>query len=372
MEHSTGGISKPDTSKGFLPTLEVDQEVRETCRSIDRLDGELERLQVTPYLVQQMLRWARIRNAHSSTALEGNPTPLDRAAALAEPSVKPRDPHEVEIRRLMQYYRSLEKHRGAEATALTPEEILGLHRTLLEGVLDGKVGAWKTHPNYIAGPFREIVFRPTPPARVLPELKALLQWYGNEGQSLHPAVRVGVFFQEFENIHPFPDGNGRVGRALCQRLLVGEGLPNALLVPLDAVITREPDVYYEVLRLTNERDDFTFFARYFVVSLARAYREAKDRAAVQPLVEGLPPGVPRAILQHLLVVGSGAIRSADLQEALGYSRTAVVLGLRELEKRGIVASRGGGRSSHYVLRDEFVEGLFPFPTRRASAQATDP
>lgn len=371
MEHSAGGVVKPDTSKGFVPRLEVSPEVRGLCRAIDRADGELERLQVSPFLVEQLLRWARVRNAHSSTSLEGNPTPLDRAAALAQPQVRPRDKHEGEIRRLMQYYRSLERLRASPVKPLAAEEIRELHAHLLEGVLEGKAGVWKREPNYIAGPFREIIFRPTPPGRVQAELKALLAWYNDQGQEQHPAVRVGVFFQEFENIHPFPDGNGRVGRALCQRLLVVEGLPNVLLAPLDAVITQESDLYYDLLRLTNETDDFTFWTRYFVASLEKAYREAKERANVQPLLEQVPAGVARAILQHLLLSAGSEIRSAELEQALGYGRSAVVQGLQTLQKGGFVEPRGGGRSSHYVVRTDYLDKVFAPPGTRRARMAQD-
>lgn len=358
MEHGAAGLAKLDTSKGFQPRLELNPEIAGACRQIDRLDGELERLRPSPFLLEQVLRWARVRNAWSSTSLEGNPTPLDRAAALAESDTRPKDKHEQEIRRLLQYYKGLEGTRGEGPRPLTLDEIRGLHGRLLGGILEGPAGAWKRRPNYIGGPLGEIVFRPTPPERVEAELKALLAWFGGPGQALHPAVRVGVFFHEFESIHPFTGGNGRIGRALCQRLLVGEQLPNVLLVPLDATITREAEVYYDVLRLTNDTGDFTFWARYFAQSLGRAYREAKEHANVEPLLDTVPRGVARAILQHLLLTGGANVRSAELEEALGYSRGSVVQGLATLQKHGIVEVQGGGRSTSYAVKKDYLEQAF--------------
>lgn len=358
MAERVGGIVKPDTSKGFRPRLQVGPDLASACRQVDRLDGELDRLRLTPFLVEQVLRWASVQNAWSSTNLEGNPTPLERAAALVEPDVRPRNKDEREIRRLIAYYRSLERFRRAGTPeALTLDDIRGLHEQLLDGVVEPPVGAWKSRANYIAGP-RGVVLQPTPPQRVGGELRSLLTWYRGEGQELHPAARVAVFFHEFESIHPFRDGNGRVGRALCQRLLVCEGLPNVLYVPLDAVLTREPDLYYETLRIANQTGNFHFWARYFVDSLVTAYREAIERADVSKVVDSVPAGVARAILQHILLAGTSDIRSAELEKVTGYSRPAVVIGLNKLQELGILEARGRGPSTHYLLRPDYLERLF--------------
>jgi Fic family protein len=366
-----GGIVKPDTRKGFRPNLHVGPDLGLACRQVDRLDGELDRLRLTPFLVEQVLRWASVQNAWSSTALEGNPTPLARAAALVEPGVRPRNKDEREIRRLIAYYRSLERLRKTdEPERLTLDQIRQLHEQLLDGVVEGPVGKWKTRANYIAGA-RGVVLQPTPPPRVEAELRSLLAWYRGEGQGLHPAARVAVFFHEFESIHPFRDGNGRVGRALCQRLLVGEGLPNVLYVPLDAVLTRAQDLYYETLRITNQTGNFRFWAEYFVSSLVTAYREAIERADVGKVVDSVPTGVARAVLQHVLLAGTSTIRSAELEKVTGYSRPAIVLGLNKLQELGILEPRGAGPSTHYVLRPDYLERIFGGdPPRRATRTKT--
>jgi Fic family protein len=356
MEHADQGVVKPDTTNGFVPQLDVDVPLQAACRAVDRLDGQLDRVAVAPALVEELLRWASVRNAWSSTALEGNPTPLARAAELAQPHARPRNKDEREIRRLLTYYDALKPLRD-RAPSLTLEEIASLHATLLEGVVDGPVGAWKRKPNVIAGP-QGIVLRPTPPSRVEAELGSLLAWYAGDGQQFHPAVRVGVFFHEFESIHPFADGNGRVGRALCQRLLVAEQLPNVLYAPLDAVITRESDLYYQTLELTNKTGNHYFWAQYFARSLARAYRESIEHTDVGTALDNVPSGAPRALLQHILLSGGREFRSADLQRATGYSRPSVVLGLSKLQEHGAVEAKGNGPTTTYLLRQEYLDRLF--------------
>lgn len=100
---------------------------------------------------------------------------------------------------------------------LSIDFIIQIHKKLMKNI-DDRIG-FKKIPNFLLG--RKIEF--TPPKNVENEMKKLLIWYNSERYNLHPLELAFKFHHKFEMIHPFADGNGRVGRMLLNYILVKEG-----------------------------------------------------------------------------------------------------------------------------------------------------
>jgi Fic family protein len=152
---------------------------------------------------------------YESNAIEGNSLTLkDVAMVLFENKV-------IEGKDLREIY---ETRNSREVTELilknkfnpTEKDILKLHKMLVKdmGIREG----YKKIPNYLIG--RKV--ETTPPENVSKEMKNLLNWLEKE-KTVHPIKKVALFHGKFEKIHPFDDGNGRVGRFLINIILVNEG-----------------------------------------------------------------------------------------------------------------------------------------------------
>ncbi len=266
-----------------------------------RLDGGLDLSVLSPQLHQVLLGVARLRNAVSSFRLEGERVHLDRARDVLETG----RPETTTERGILQLARA---YRGVSAGKLPEFSLAGIeraHQTLFAGVLDeAVVGRYKTSANVITDVSETVVrFEPTPPERVRRELAALFAWLAGAAETGLPPVTAAIFFAEFEAIHPFADGNGRLGRYLNVALLHKLGLRNSALIPLDTRFFRTSDRYYAALASTNSGNDYFLWTRYYARELQKAYRSRGGSRG--------PPGNLGTIFteEHAVSLAVGALRS---------------------------------------------------------------
>ena len=242
-------VKKRDTTGGFLPNIHLGEDIGRPAIDCIRWDGVFETRLLSPQLHQVLLGMARLRNAVSSFRLEGETVDLDRARQILD-GAKPESPSEIGVHRLANAYREVSRGKGP---SLTVQGLLDTHRTLFKDLIRPDwIGVLKPEQNTIInvnnGSAR---FVPTPPERTEQELTRLFEWLRRCRYTLPAPVISAIFFAEFEAIHPFMDGNGRLGRLLNIAVLVSLGLRKAALIPLDTRFFRTSDHYYEYLGTTN-------------------------------------------------------------------------------------------------------------------------
>lgn len=137
----------------------------------------------------------------------------------------------------------------------------GKYRTHLEPmqVVSGAIYAPTVH------------FEAPPSAQVQGELEALIGWYNSAHQekSISPLILAGISHLWFECIHPFEDGNGRVGRALAEKSL-SQSLRQPSLISLSSVIEKKKSAYYEALEKANKGNEITKWLEYFLPTIIEA------------------------------------------------------------------------------------------------------
>ncbi len=107
--------------------------------------------------------------------------------------------------------------------SISHESIIKIHKILVKDI-DTAMG-YKKIPNFIMGRNVET----TPPEKVRDEMDKLIAWYNENREKIHPIVLASVFHGRFEKIHPFDDGNGRVGRFLINAILINSGYPPLII-----------------------------------------------------------------------------------------------------------------------------------------------
>lgn len=183
-----------------------------------------------------------------------------------------------------------------------------------------------------------------PPARLVPELLADLCDYANR-DGVSAMVQAAVVHAQFETIHPFADGNGRVGRALIGGVLIRRGLAQAVLPPVSLVLARDKDAYVD--GLTAWRFDGEQGADRWIALLASAAESAAlavvalaDRVAqlVDAWIE--EAGRPRANSSALNIIralpGTPIVSSATAQQITGANESATLRALNRLEETGVL------------------------------------
>lgn len=248
-------------------------------------------------LTPRLRRENRIRTIHASLAIENNTLTLEQVTAVIEGKQVLGHPREIqEVRNAFAAYEALEGWRAG-----SERDLLSAHELLMRGLTD-EAGRYRSGG---VGIFhgKQLVHM-APPADLVPKLMAdLLQWLTTTTE--HPLIAGCVFHYELEFIHPFADGNGRMGR-LWQTLILRDW--NALLafLPVETVIRERQQGYYQALAQADEQANATPFIAFMLDSLHAAIREATGTDQVTDQVAML-----------IKVIGGGELSGSDLMRALG-------------------------------------------------------
>lgn len=352
-------MQKKNTSKGFDPKLSVDDSMRSPNRECFRMDGRLDEAVLSPALHRLILGMARIRNVVSSLLIEGEGVDFTRARQVLD-SRSPTSATEEQTLRFLDKYQWIHDTATDHLPDPTPKFIQDLHRELFAGMDGYDPGQLKTDQNGIRDETTgRFIFVCTPPERTKAELDALYAWFQDAKEAQIEAVVVGTWFAEFEAIHPFRDGNGRIGRLVSLILLKKLGLQNAPLVPLDARLYRTRDKYYEKLAATNTGKNWHVWNRYFAKELTKSYRHTMNMADLRPILDRQKSKPTRATLEWVLGrAGADWFKRGDLPNDEGFSGVALTKALADLTEQGVLEPRGEKRGRAYRPRTEYLEQIF--------------
>jgi len=254
-------------------------------------------------LTPRLRRENRLRTIHASLAIENNTLTLEQVTAVIEGKRVLGHPREIqEVRNAFATYEAME-----EWDARSGKDLLTAHRLLLRALVD-EPGQYRSGG---VGIFRgKQLVHMAPPADRVPKLMTdLLDWLGNTKE--HPLVASCVFHYEFEFIHPFADGNGRMGR-LWQTLILRTWKPLLAYLPVETVIHDRQEAYYQVLAEADQRADATPFIEFMLSALRDSIREAvaTDQASDH---------VTDQVAALIQAIGNGEPGSNELMKALGLS-----------------------------------------------------
>jgi Fic family protein len=204
-------------------------------------------LLIRPYLVREALSSARIEGTQASLA------DVFEAKASGEPP-------NPDVEEVLNYIDALEWGlRQLGELPLGVRLIRDIHRRLLAGVRgrERMPGEFRTTQNWVgaSGSTIETATFVPPPPEELPALLADWERYAHEDGEAPLLIQNALLHYQFETLHPFLDGNGRLGRLLSVFMLVEHGRLPAPLLYLSAYLEREGDRYYQALQIARERGD---------------------------------------------------------------------------------------------------------------------
>lgn len=343
---------KPDTSARFQPALRSGPDLSRPALDIIRLDGLLDASILSPALQALMLQAARVRNIVSSMRIEGERIDLQRAQAALDRN----DATDWTERQVLQLSRAYTRIAAGHHVPLTLPGLQKLHEDVFTGVFEPEiVGVLKTRQNALVDAHtRRLTFLPTPPGRTPAELNSLFDWVARVQYDLSPPVLAAVFFAEFQGIHPFADGNGRIGRLLNLSLLRQLGLHNAPLVPFDAAFFDSGSKYYGMLAKTNGGRNWDLWTRFYLTQGLRAYRAAR-LDDLRPVVEAVSGRLARSILVWALAGPGDWFAHGQVPGTAEFSVQGVTQALRTLTQRGVLEARGRRRGRRYRVSGIYLE-----------------
>lgn len=252
---------------------------------------------------------------------------------------------------------------------LRQEDLWGWQKALLSYRSDLQtLGQWRTHPEpmqVLSGPMgrERIHFEAPPSAEVASMMQIFLDWFNetapNQGKSIHPVIRAGIAHLWFESIHPFEDGNGRVGRAIAEKALsqgVGEALPFSLSI---AIESRRKE-YYSSLESAQRSNEITPWLTFFSSIVLQALTDAESRVwFVIRKARFLACYGPRlnerqhkAILRMFDAGPDGFEGGMNTRKYIHLTRASKATATRDLQElvgMGAMVTVGQGRGTRYEL-----------------------
>lgn len=269
--------------------------VAETSEAVGRY-AALAELQLTPHL----RRKNRIRTIQASLAIENNTLTLEQVTDVLEGKPVKGSAREIlEVKNAFAAYEAMETWHPASETNL-----LEAHRLLMEGLVAHPGQFRKEGVGIFRGP--NLVHMAPPPSRVPYLMQDLLGWLAQTDE--HPLVASCLFHYELEFIHPFMDGNGRMGR-LWQTLILHQWHPSLAFAPIETLVRDRQEGYYQALGESDRLAEGTPFAEFMLDAIFETITSYKKTDQVTDQVNNF-------ILQVLQALKQSPLGSSELMAEL--------------------------------------------------------
>ncbi|MEM1085866.1 MAG: Fic family protein [Verrucomicrobiota bacterium] len=252
---------------------------------------------------------------------------------------------------------------------LSEETLFRWHRMLLDGTTDLRVGAWRKGSDpmqVVSGRIDEptVHFEAPPAARVPLEMERFIAWFnatapGSKDAIPHAPIRSAVAHLYFESIHPFEDGNGRIGRALSEKAL-SQGLGRPVVMSLSHTIDEKRSKYYAALKSAQRSNEITSWIDWFVGVVVEAQKDAESqirfllqKSKFFQRLESILNERQLKVLRRMFEAGpagfTGGMNARKYVALTGASKATATRDLQYLAELGALVSLGGGRSTRYEL-----------------------
>jgi Fic family protein len=243
------------------------------------------------------------------------------------------------------------------------------HEKLMVGDRRVKKGAWRTHADpmqIVSGPIgKEKVHFEAPPSNQVPkDMKAFIAWFndtapGGKNEITKPPVRSALAHVYFETIHPFEDGNGRIGRAISEKAL-SQGIGRPILLSQSAAIEANKDAYYDALNAAQYTLDASAWIEYFVQTCLDAQIQAEKKinftlkkTKLFDRFESEMNERQLKVVRRMLEDGpdsfEGGMSAKKYMAITKTSKATATRDLQNLAEMGVLSPEGGGRSVRYKV-----------------------
>ena len=298
----------------YKPPFHMTDKMTSLIAEISEQVGRITVLQeeaISPHLRREN----RIRTIHSSLAIEHNSLSLEQVTAILDGKRVLGNPNEIkEVQNAYEAYELLLRLNPASV-----DDLLKAHKLMMNGLMpengrfrSGGVGVFDG----------EVLIHMAPPAEFVPEhIHNLFAWY--QQSELHPLIKSAIFHYEFEFIHPFADGNGRIGR-MWHSLLLGKWKELFFWLPVEELIQSRQKEYYDALGAADAQADSAGFVELILEIIKDSLTEVtvvghnNDQDSDQ-VTDQVADQDKTSAERLLFALGNDTLPAADLMVRLGLS-----------------------------------------------------
>jgi len=368
--YKSGNYINQGYYKSFQPSLINKQlyvDDMEVMQLLSRADREMGRLDMySRYIpnIDLFISMHVIKEATQSSKIEGTQTNMDEAILDKEdiPFDKRDDWEEVQ-----NYIRAMEwAINELKELPLSSILIKETHRVLLQGVRGEKKqpGEFRTSQNWVGGAtINDATFIP-PVHSYVPELMSDMEKFLHNDKIFFPELlRIGLVHYQFETIHPFADGNGRIGRLLIPLYLVSKGILQKPILYLSHFFEKNRGLYYDNLMVVREKSDLSQWFKFFLVGIVETAKSGiktfDDILQLQKKTDSEIQGLgsraikARKVIDHLyqrpMIDAEKVCKVADISMPSSYKL------ISDLQKMDILKEVTGGKRGRMYVFDNYLK-----------------
>jgi len=351
-----------------VPPLEMGNELvgllEKANHALGRLDGISHVLPNVNLFIYQYVR----KEALLSSQIEGTQSSFSDLLLYesdAVPGVPLEDTEEVS-NYIAALQHGLERLRGGFPLSL--RLIREIHEILLRGGRGAtkQPGEFRSSQNWLGGTRPgNAVFVPPPPERLMECLDAFEKYLHEENAKLPVLIKIGLIHIQFETIHPFLDGNGRVGRLLITLLLCHHQILNSPMLYLSLHFKVNRSEYYQHLQQVRLQGDWESWLMFYLDGIVKTAEQATTTALKlknifetdQERIKELGRLSHSCLQVHQLLIEKVMINIQDASKALVINRTTISNCLEKLNELGIAREITGHKRNRYFVYDQYINEL---------------
>ena len=247
------------------PPFEINERIMADVIEIAELVGRVsvtDKISMNPTL----RRTNRIQTIYSSLAIEQNTLDIEQVTAILSGKRVIAPLKDIaEVKNAYEIYDNMDK-----LNPYSIDDLLKAHSVMERGLLN-EAGEFRSRPVGVADSEGNILHFGTLPQYVPKLIQELLEW--TEKSEIHLLIKSCVFHYEFELIHPFADGNGRMGR-LWHTLLLSKWNPIFAWLPIESIIHDNQSEYYNAINVSNNNGNSTVFIEFMLSVIKQALQES--------------------------------------------------------------------------------------------------
>lgn len=282
-------------------------------------------------------RTNRIRTIYSSLAIEQNTLSLEQVTAVLNGKHVIAPPKDIaEVKNAYEIYEIMDS-----LDPYSVDDLLRAHGVMTKGLIE-ESGCFRSRPVGVVDKQGNILHFGTLPDYVPGLVVELLDWVRDS--EFHMLIKSCVFHYELELIHPFSDGNGRIGR-LWHTLLLTQWKPMFAWLPVESMIHDRQDEYYQAINRSNNEAESTVFIEFMLSAIKEALLEAVQTGRA----ENRSTEEQRWHQIKYFLEKNGTITNADVRKTLGVSAATANRILAMMTEKGRIKKVRIGRSWGYIL-----------------------
>lgn len=322
------------------PKYQLTPKISELLASIEASRQVIEAVKIPPEVERNIRRQSTLRSSLFSARIEGNPLTLEELT-----NTPSKDQKKIEVFNILRALNWITQKRFKDLTA---QDLLYLHYCVMEGLSEKEnQGRFRQDVGAIFNSAGIAIYLPPRPAQIIPLVARLIKYINSSREQFVP-IKASIAHYVFEKIHPFTDGNGRVGRLLMQTVLAKGGYGMKGLVPLEEFLDNHRALYYRSLEVPER--DVTDCLEFMLEAISQTAHQAREQVLQKQQSDFTDYLLPRRAEIYNIIKDHKLVNFDTLHRRFAKVNARTLrYDLKKLADQGLIRKLGATKGVYYEI-----------------------